>query len=165
MSQVTLNLPLQNISTKVEICMTLVIPITKHAIIISPIATNLEDKFARNYNRLRYLIRTSGLQCYYCAKCTLFWIRDGVYWGVSERECLHIVSMSLLFEDQSSISQIGVGAYTYFGDSCCWNFCCHGGDFCFGQGHRSTSLGMLCMGELLLLACCFFLFPFVLVDR
>ncbi|KAL1551034.1 amino acid transporter AVT1I-like isoform X3 [Salvia divinorum] len=43
--------------------MTLVIPITKYAIIISPIATALEDKFARDNNGLRYLVPTGLVAC------------------------------------------------------------------------------------------------------
>ncbi|KAL1551028.1 amino acid transporter AVT1I-like isoform X1 [Salvia divinorum] len=61
MSQVTLNLPLQNIGTKIAIYTTLINPITKYAIIISPIATALEEKFGvqNNSYRLSLLIRTS----------------------------------------------------------------------------------------------------------
>ncbi|XP_057777213.1 amino acid transporter AVT1I-like [Salvia miltiorrhiza] len=59
MSQVTLNLPLQNISSKIAIYTTLINPITKYAIIISPIATALEEKLIVNNNRrLSILIRT-----------------------------------------------------------------------------------------------------------
>ncbi|KAL5540669.1 hypothetical protein UlMin_042861 [Ulmus minor] len=43
-SQVTLNLPLKKISTQIAIYTTLINPLTKYAIIITPIATAIEDK-------------------------------------------------------------------------------------------------------------------------
>ncbi|KAG6426275.1 hypothetical protein SASPL_110496 [Salvia splendens] len=64
MSQVTLNLPLQSIATKIAIYTTLINPITKYAIIISPIATALEEKFVQNNSYgLSLLIRTSLVVC------------------------------------------------------------------------------------------------------
>lgn len=50
MSQVTLNLPLQNISSKIAIYTTLINPITKYALIISPIAIALEENFSKDNN-------------------------------------------------------------------------------------------------------------------
>ncbi|KAH6798071.1 hypothetical protein C2S52_022625 [Perilla frutescens var. hirtella] len=47
MSQVTLNLPINHISSKIAIYTTLINPITKYAIIISPIATALEETFIK----------------------------------------------------------------------------------------------------------------------
>ena len=58
-SQVTLNLPIRNISSKVAIYTTLINPITKYAIIVSPIATAIEDTFPfRNSRYISVLIRT-----------------------------------------------------------------------------------------------------------
>lgn len=45
MSQVTLNIPTRNISSKVAIYTTLINPITKYAIYVSPINTAIEDTF------------------------------------------------------------------------------------------------------------------------
>lgn len=45
MSQVTLNLATRNISSKVAIYTTLINPITKYAIYVSPINTAIEDTF------------------------------------------------------------------------------------------------------------------------
>ncbi|XP_031274395.1 amino acid transporter AVT1I-like isoform X3 [Pistacia vera] len=58
-SQVTLNLPLRKIGTKVAIYTTLINPLTKYAIIITPIATALEDtSLLRGSRALSILIRT-----------------------------------------------------------------------------------------------------------
>ncbi|KAE8729862.1 Detected protein of unknown function [Hibiscus syriacus] len=43
-SQVTLNLPIKKMSTKIAICTTLINPLTKYAIITTPIATTIEEK-------------------------------------------------------------------------------------------------------------------------
>lgn len=59
MSQITLNLPTQNMSSKIAIYTTLINPITKYAIILSPIATAIEDTSPfRNSRSTSYLIRT-----------------------------------------------------------------------------------------------------------
>ncbi|XVF03329.1 hypothetical protein REPUB_Repub04eG0251900 [Reevesia pubescens] len=59
-SQVTLNLPIKKISTKIAIYTTLINPITKYAIITAPIATAIEEKsLFRNSRSLSILIRTS----------------------------------------------------------------------------------------------------------
>lgn len=59
LSQVTLNLPIGNISSKIAIYTTLINPITKYAIIVAPITTAIEDFFPfRNSRLISYLIRT-----------------------------------------------------------------------------------------------------------
>ncbi|GMP58296.1 hypothetical protein CsSME_00022012 [Camellia sinensis var. sinensis] len=59
MSQVTLNLPTHNISSKIAIYTTLINPITKYAIIISPIATAIEATSPfRNSRPISLLIRS-----------------------------------------------------------------------------------------------------------
>ncbi|KAI3467344.1 hypothetical protein Pfo_024007 [Paulownia fortunei] len=59
MSQVTLNLPTRNISSKIAIYTTLINPITKYAIIVSPIATALEETLILQNSRSTSLtIRT-----------------------------------------------------------------------------------------------------------
>lgn len=59
MSQITLNLPTQNMSSKIAIYTTLLNPITKYAIILSPIATAIEDtSLFRNSRSTSCLIRT-----------------------------------------------------------------------------------------------------------
>ncbi|GMN41856.1 hypothetical protein TIFTF001_011065 [Ficus carica] len=59
-SQVTLNLPIGKISSKIAIYTTLINPLTKYAVIITPIATAIEDTYPfRNANRLiSILLRT-----------------------------------------------------------------------------------------------------------
>lgn len=59
-SQVTLNLPVGKISSKIAIYTTLINPLTKYAVIIAPIATAIEDTYPfRNINRfISILIRT-----------------------------------------------------------------------------------------------------------
>lgn len=58
-SQVTLNLPLRKISTKVAIYTTLINPLTKYAVIITPIATALEEtSLLRDSKALSILIRS-----------------------------------------------------------------------------------------------------------
>ncbi|XP_024923210.3 amino acid transporter AVT1I isoform X1 [Ziziphus jujuba] len=58
-SQVTLNLPLRKISTKIAVCTTLINPLTKYAVIITPIASAIEDNFVfRNSQLISILIRT-----------------------------------------------------------------------------------------------------------
>ncbi|XP_052187628.1 amino acid transporter AVT1I-like [Diospyros lotus] len=61
MSQVTLNLPDNNLSSKIAIYTTLINPITKYAIIVSPIATDLEEKFSLQNSRLIRLLLRTGL--------------------------------------------------------------------------------------------------------
>ena len=59
LSQVTLNLPTQKISSKIAIYTTLINPITKYAIIVSPIATAIEDtSLFHNSRPISLLIRT-----------------------------------------------------------------------------------------------------------
>lgn len=62
MSQITLNLPTQNMSSKIAIWTTLINPITKYAIIISPIATAIEDTYPfRDSKSISLLIRSAIL--------------------------------------------------------------------------------------------------------
>ncbi|OIT21820.1 PREDICTED: vacuolar amino acid transporter 1-like [Nicotiana attenuata] len=59
MSQVTLNLPTRKISSKIAIYTTLINPITKYALVVSPIATAIEDTFPfRKSKPMSYFIRT-----------------------------------------------------------------------------------------------------------
>ncbi|XP_062016075.1 amino acid transporter AVT1I-like isoform X2 [Rosa rugosa] len=59
-SQVTLNLPVQKISAKVAIFITIVNPLTKYAIIITPIATAIEDSrhFCNSHAIISIMVRT-----------------------------------------------------------------------------------------------------------
>lgn len=58
-SQVTLNLPIRKISAKIAIYTTLVNPLTKYAVIITPIAKAIEDTLRLGNNRsLSILVRT-----------------------------------------------------------------------------------------------------------
>ncbi|KAL4639445.1 hypothetical protein ACB092_03G219000 [Castanea dentata] len=59
-SQVTLNLPIRKINTKIAIYTTLVNPLAKYAVIITPIADAIEYKFPSGNSRLiSILIRTA----------------------------------------------------------------------------------------------------------
>ncbi|GMY25993.1 amino acid transporter AVT1I-like [Fagus crenata] len=59
-SQVTLNLPIRKINTKIAIYTTLINPLTKYAVIITPIATAIEDKFPlKNSRYISILVRTA----------------------------------------------------------------------------------------------------------
>lgn len=59
-SQVTLNLPVQKICAKIAICITIVNPLTKYAIVITPIATAIEETrhFRNSHAIISILIRT-----------------------------------------------------------------------------------------------------------
>ncbi|XP_057949353.1 amino acid transporter AVT1I-like [Malania oleifera] len=58
-SQVTLNLPVQKISSKIAIYTTLINPLTKYAVVIMPLATAIEGKYPlRNNKSISLLIRT-----------------------------------------------------------------------------------------------------------
>lgn len=58
-SQVTLNLPIRKISSKLAIYTTLINPLTKYAVIITPIATALEDTaLLRKSRPISILVRT-----------------------------------------------------------------------------------------------------------
>ncbi|KAL0358095.1 UNVERIFIED_CONTAM: Amino acid transporter AVT1J [Sesamum calycinum] len=60
MSQVTLNLPTRNTSSKIAIYTTLINPVTKYAVIVTPIATALEETLILRDSRMTSLmIRTS----------------------------------------------------------------------------------------------------------
>ncbi|WCJ21284.1 Transmembrane amino acid transporter family protein [Euphorbia peplus] len=60
-SQVTLNLPIRKVGAKIAIYTTLINPLTKYAIIITPIAKAIEDKFglAKTSTCLGILVRTA----------------------------------------------------------------------------------------------------------
>ncbi|KAL5725537.1 hypothetical protein ACHQM5_008673 [Ranunculus cassubicifolius] len=57
-SQVTLNLPVKQICSKIVIYTTLIIPVAKYAIIITPVTSSIENRFAHNKISLMILIRT-----------------------------------------------------------------------------------------------------------
>lgn len=58
-SQVTLNLPTKNISSRIAIYTTLINPISKYALVVSPIATAVEETFPfRESKTMSCLIRT-----------------------------------------------------------------------------------------------------------
>ncbi|KAI7732058.1 hypothetical protein M8C21_013746, partial [Ambrosia artemisiifolia] len=60
-SQVTLNLPTDKISSRVAICTTLVNPIAKYALMVTPIVNTIEERFLSVYNARKFsiLIRTT----------------------------------------------------------------------------------------------------------
>ncbi|XP_076886830.1 amino acid transporter AVT1I-like [Bidens hawaiensis] len=59
-SQITLNLPTHHISSRVAICTTLVTPIAKYALMLTPCVNAIEARFQSSYNKRRcsFLIRT-----------------------------------------------------------------------------------------------------------
>ncbi|XP_058092103.1 amino acid transporter AVT1J-like [Magnolia sinica] len=57
-SQVTLNLPIGKISSKIAIYTTLINPLAKYALIITPVTEAIEDRFHIPNNRTIILIRT-----------------------------------------------------------------------------------------------------------
>ncbi|KAL5725412.1 hypothetical protein ACHQM5_008559 [Ranunculus cassubicifolius] len=57
-SQVTLNLPVKQICSKIAIYTILIIPIAKYAIIVTPVASSIENRFAHNKTYVMILIRT-----------------------------------------------------------------------------------------------------------
>ncbi|CAN1325072.1 Amino acid transporter AVT1I [Linum perenne] len=60
MSQVTLNFPIEKISSQIAIYTTLVNPLTKYALMVGPIATAVEEKFGfQNKRPLSFLFRTA----------------------------------------------------------------------------------------------------------
>ncbi|MFS8017224.1 putative amino acid transporter, transmembrane domain-containing protein [Helianthus anomalus] len=60
-SQITLNLPTDKISSRVAICTTLVNPIAKYALMVTPIVHTIEETFLSFYNTRKFslLIRTA----------------------------------------------------------------------------------------------------------
>ncbi|CAH1413126.1 unnamed protein product [Lactuca virosa] len=60
-SQITLNLPTHKLSSRIAICTTLVNPIAKYALMVTPIVDTLEERFLSFYNTRKFslLIRTS----------------------------------------------------------------------------------------------------------
>ncbi|XP_071694136.1 amino acid transporter AVT1I-like [Rutidosis leptorrhynchoides] len=60
-SQITLNLPTDKISSRVAICTTLVNPIAKYALMVTPIVESIEERFLSYYNTRKFsmLIRTA----------------------------------------------------------------------------------------------------------
>ncbi|XP_059448578.1 amino acid transporter AVT1I-like [Corylus avellana] len=72
-SQVTLNLPIRKISTKIAIYTTLINPLTKYAVIITPIATAIEAKFSfgKRGSTISILIRTAIVISTVCVACTV----------------------------------------------------------------------------------------------
>jgi vesicular inhibitory amino acid transporter len=57
---VTLNLPIRKISTKIAIYTTLILPLTKYTVIITPVASAIEDTFSIGNNKfaISVLIKT-----------------------------------------------------------------------------------------------------------
>jgi vesicular inhibitory amino acid transporter len=88
-SQVTLNLLIRKISTKIAIYTTLLNPLTKYAIIITPIATAIENKFyfGKCGSTISILIRTTLVNCdqhSMCGMhCTIFFGYVMVFVGAS----------------------------------------------------------------------------------
>ncbi|KAE8023257.1 hypothetical protein FH972_008977 [Carpinus fangiana] len=72
-SQVTLNLPIRKISTKIAIYTTLILPLTKYAVIITPVATAIEDTFSIGNSRFAtsVLIRTGLVISTASVACTV----------------------------------------------------------------------------------------------
>ncbi|CAN1321536.1 Amino acid transporter AVT1J [Linum perenne] len=60
-SQVTLNLPVAKLSSKVAIYTTLVNPVTKYAVIIGPITSAVEEKFGFQDNKLLSILARTGI--------------------------------------------------------------------------------------------------------
>ncbi|PWA79963.1 amino acid transporter, transmembrane domain-containing protein [Artemisia annua] len=60
-SQITLNLPTNNISSRVAICTILVTPIAKYALMLTPIVNTMEARFQSSYNKRMhsFIIRTT----------------------------------------------------------------------------------------------------------
>ncbi|KAL8229172.1 hypothetical protein R6Q57_014072 [Mikania cordata] len=61
-SQITLNLPTHKISSRVAICTTLVNPIAKYALMVTPIVNTIEEKFLSSFyntRKLSLLMRTA----------------------------------------------------------------------------------------------------------
>lgn len=60
-SQITLNLPTDKISSRVAICTTLVNPIAKYALMVTPIVDTIEERFMYYFNTRKFslLIRTA----------------------------------------------------------------------------------------------------------
>ncbi|KAJ9548954.1 hypothetical protein OSB04_021497 [Centaurea solstitialis] len=59
MSQITLNLPTKNVSSKIAIFTTLINPVTKYALVVTPIAASIEETFPFQESRvMSCLIRT-----------------------------------------------------------------------------------------------------------
>lgn len=60
-SQITLNLPTDKLSSRIAICTTLVNPIAKYALMVTPIVETLEERFLSFYNTRKFsiLIRTT----------------------------------------------------------------------------------------------------------
>ncbi|KAK1423327.1 hypothetical protein QVD17_18625 [Tagetes erecta] len=60
-SQITLNLPTDKISSRVAICTTVVNPIAKYALMVTPLVHTIEEKFLSVYNTRKYslFIRTT----------------------------------------------------------------------------------------------------------
>ncbi|KAM0033541.1 putative amino acid transporter, transmembrane domain-containing protein [Helianthus debilis subsp. tardiflorus] len=50
-SQITLNLPTNNISSRVAICTTIITPIAKYALMLTPIVDSIEAQFHASYNK------------------------------------------------------------------------------------------------------------------
>ncbi|KAL9998477.1 putative amino acid transporter, transmembrane domain-containing protein [Helianthus debilis subsp. tardiflorus] len=50
-SQITLNLPTNNISSRLAICTTIITPIAKYALMLTPIVDSIEARFHASYNK------------------------------------------------------------------------------------------------------------------
>lgn len=58
-SQVTLNLPIQELSSQIAIYTTLISPLTKYALIINPISTAIEEKLHTENRLVSIIVRTT----------------------------------------------------------------------------------------------------------
>ncbi|KAK9053360.1 hypothetical protein SSX86_029993 [Deinandra increscens subsp. villosa] len=58
-SQITLNLPTDKISSRVAICTTVVNPIAKYALMVTPIVNSIEERFLCNTRKFSLLMRTT----------------------------------------------------------------------------------------------------------
>ena len=105
-SQITLNLPTEKLSSRVAICTTLVNPIAKYALMVTPVVNAIKSWFPYQYNKVQqkdvwplnqYL--PCNQHCYCSVGCSYFCDSHVIGWSISECHSFDYTAMLMLLED------------------------------------------------------------------
>ncbi|KAJ8434470.1 hypothetical protein Cgig2_006276 [Carnegiea gigantea] len=109
-SQITLNLPIQKLSSRIAVHTTLVNPLSKYALMLEPISRATENWFPGHHKKrhIRILIRTSlfATQVLCSFSCSFLWVLNVSHWSIFKCDCRDHTSMLVLLEDFKNASQL-----------------------------------------------------------
>ena len=120
-SQVTLNLPAGKMSTKIAVYTTLITPLTKYELVVTPIANVVEEWFhvmKKRFNDQRLDSNCDSDQYGGCGlDCTVLRICGGAYRIVSKKHGYNVVVVRILPQDLQEQMDVGLRVRDY-----CWDY-------------------------------------------